>query len=140
MYESDVMTVLIARQTMRPMAEPVCASGVTSGLFASGSQMESFKRKPGNPNEALDALDRLKKVLLDAGLESLYSVPVRHCPEAFGVVLEAKDRVNRIAKVLPGWKLVYSGDTRPCPALIEAAKDATILIHEVIFSYCLSLG
>lgn len=129
------MTMLIARQTMRPSAEAVHASGVTSGLFAPGSKMESFKRKPANPSEAADVLDRLNKVLSDAGLESLYSVPVRHCPEAFGVVLESKCRINRLAKVLPGWKVVYSGDTRPFQDLIEAAKDATILIHEVIFAY-----
>jgi ribonuclease Z len=29
-----------------------------------------------------------------------------------------------------GWKLVYSGDTRPCDNLVEMGKDATLLIHE----------
>jgi ribonuclease Z len=29
--------------------------------------------------------------------------------------------------------LVYSGDTRPCDLLIEAGKNATILIHEGTF-------
>ncbi|KAJ3703724.1 hypothetical protein LUZ61_007429 [Rhynchospora tenuis] len=126
------MQFLDCRQTMRTL-EAVYANEVTSSLFAPGSKMESFKRKPGNPSEAMDVLDRLKEVLSDAGLNSLYSVPVRHCPEAFGLVLEAKDRVSRIAKVSPGWKVVYSGDTRPCPALIEASKNATILIHEATF-------
>ncbi|KAJ3700994.1 hypothetical protein LUZ61_004699 [Rhynchospora tenuis] len=126
------MQFLDCRQTMRTL-EAVHANEVTSSLFAPGSKMESFKRKPGNPSEAMDVLDRLKEVLSDAGLNSLYSVPVRHCPEAFGLVLEAKDRVSRIAKVSPGWKVVYSGDTRPCPALIEASKNATILIHEATF-------
>jgi ribonuclease Z len=124
------VTVLIARQTMRFKEEADHASGVMSSLFAAGSKMESFKRKPANPIEASDVLDKLNKVLSFAGLESLYSVPVMHCPEAYGVVLEAKCRVNG-TKVFPGWKVVYSGDTRPCEALIEAAKDATILIHEV---------
>ena len=31
------------------------------------------------------------------------------------------------------WKLVYSGDTRPCPALTAASKNATVLIHEATF-------
>ncbi|KAJ3702903.1 hypothetical protein LUZ61_006608 [Rhynchospora tenuis] len=126
------MQFLDCRQTIR-MSESVQTNQVTSSLFAPGSKMESFKRKPGNPSEAMDVLDRLKEVLSDAGLNSLYSVPVRHCPEAFGLVLEAKDRVSRIANVSPGWKVVYSGDTRPCPALIEASKNATILIHEATF-------
>lgn len=32
------------------------------------------------------------------------------------------------------WSLVFSGDTRPCPALVKAAKGATVLIHEVRMS------
>ncbi len=33
-----------------------------------------------------------------------------------------------------GRKLVISGDTRPCPALVEASRDADVLIHEATFS------
>ena len=43
--------------------------------------------------------------------------PVRH---AFGFVFEAAGR-----------RLVLSGDTRPCPALAEAARGAELLLHEV---------
>jgi len=35
---------------------------------------------------------------------------------------------------IPGRKVVYTGDTRPCQAVIELAKDADILIHEAMFS------
>lgn len=34
----------------------------------------------------------------------------------------------------PGRKLVISGDTRPCPALIEASAGADLLVHESTFS------
>ncbi|MBJ6760169.1 ribonuclease Z [Myxococcaceae bacterium JPH2] len=34
----------------------------------------------------------------------------------------------------PGRKLVLSGDTRPCPALVKASRDADLLIHESTFS------
>ena len=30
--------------------------------------------------------------------------------------------------------MIISGDTRPCAALIEAAKDADLLVHEATFS------
>ncbi|WAQ97010.1 RNZ2-like protein [Mya arenaria] len=33
-----------------------------------------------------------------------------------------------------GWKLVYSGDTMPCKALIKEGKDCDILIHEATFT------
>ncbi|KDD72113.1 hypothetical protein H632_c3845p0, partial [Helicosporidium sp. ATCC 50920] len=32
-----------------------------------------------------------------------------------------------------GWKLVFSGDTRPCEAVVRAARDATLLVHEATF-------
>ncbi len=31
------------------------------------------------------------------------------------------------------WKVVFSGDTRPCAAVVEAARGATLLIHEATF-------
>ncbi|MFY1827930.1 ribonuclease Z [Myxococcus fulvus] len=34
----------------------------------------------------------------------------------------------------PGRKLVISGDTRPCAAVVKAAQDADLLIHESTFS------
>ena len=34
----------------------------------------------------------------------------------------------------PGRKLVLSGDTRPCEAMVDAARQADILIHESTFS------
>ncbi|PPD78414.1 hypothetical protein GOBAR_DD24665 [Gossypium barbadense] len=80
--------------------------------------------------ETFALLNRLKKVLNEAGIERLISFPVVHCPESFGVVLKAADRINSIGKAIPGWKVVYSGDTRPCSEMIEASQGATILIHE----------
>jgi ribonuclease Z len=39
---------------------------------------------------------------------------------------------------LQGWKLVYSGDTRPCAALARAGAGATLLIHEATFAPALA--
>ena len=38
-----------------------------------------------------------------------------------------------VGKSRPGRRLVYSGDTRPCPAIIEAATGADLLVHEATF-------
>ncbi len=54
-------------------------------------------------------------------LVSCIGVPVQHCRDAFGVVLHLRC----------GIKLVYSGDTRPCDALVLAGFGAALLIHEV---------
>ncbi|MCK4491050.1 MAG: ribonuclease Z [Candidatus Altiarchaeales archaeon] len=36
---------------------------------------------------------------------------------------------------IPGRKIVYSGDTRPCDSVTELATDADILIHDATFSH-----
>lgn len=61
--------------------------------------------------------------LFQMGLESVLTVPVIHCSQSYGIVLQHRD----------GWKLVYSGDTRPCHQLAMAGKGATLLIHEATF-------
>lgn len=50
---------------------------------------------------------------------------------ADGTVVRASDVVGPLR---PGRKMVYTGDTRPCEATIEAAKHADLLIHEATFS------
>lgn len=104
-----------------------------SNLFAKGSRMESYWKRPGSPTDALAAFPLLKRILREAGLEALISFPVIHCPQAYGVVLKAADRTNSTWKKIPGWKIVYSGDTRPCPELVKASRGATVLIHEATF-------
>ncbi|XP_042499299.1 tRNase Z TRZ3, mitochondrial-like isoform X2 [Macadamia integrifolia] len=109
---------------------------IETTLFARGSRMQSYWNKPDSPGDTgmgFQNLMKLKKVLDEAGLEALISVPVVHCPQAFGIVLKAAERMNSVGKRIPGWKLVYSGDTRPCPELIDASHGATVLIHEATF-------
>lgn len=38
-----------------------------------------------------------------------------------------------VGRSRPGRRLVYSGDTRPAPAIIEASKGADLLVHEATF-------
>jgi ribonuclease Z len=107
-----------------------------SNLFARGNRMQSYWKRPGSPVDngmVFPSLKRLKEVLSEAGLEALISFPVVHCPQAFGIALKAAERINTVGKVIPGWKIVYSGDTRPCPELVEASRGATILIHEASY-------
>ena len=65
----------------------------------------------------------VQQVLSNLGISRLINVPVVHCYQAYAIVLEFN----------AGWKLVYSGDTRPCPSLNEAGQGATLLIHEATF-------
>ncbi|KAL4039277.1 hypothetical protein IC575_002928 [Cucumis melo] len=107
-----------------------------ASLFVKGSRMQSYWKGPSSPvdiSTAVPLLKRLNEVLNEAGLEALISFPVVHCPQAYGVVLKAAERVNLDGKGIPGWKIVYSGDTRPCPKLMEASRGATLLIHEATF-------
>ncbi|XP_075435752.1 zinc phosphodiesterase ELAC protein 2 isoform X2 [Ascaphus truei] len=53
-------------------------------------------------------------------LEKFETCLVRHCRNAFACAMVHKS----------GWKLVFSGDTMPCDALVQMGKNATLLIHE----------
>ncbi|XP_033040396.1 zinc phosphodiesterase ELAC protein 2 isoform X3 [Trachypithecus francoisi] len=67
------------------------------------------------------AVARLISSLLGTcDLEEFQTCLVRHCKHAFGCALVHTS----------GWKVVYSGDTMPCEALVRMGKDATLLIHE----------
>jgi hypothetical protein len=48
-------------------------------------------------------------------------VPVIHCRDACGIVIALRC----------GVRVVYSGDTRPCDALVSAGFGASVLVHEV---------
>ncbi|KAG6872909.1 hypothetical protein C0995_005315 [Termitomyces sp. Mi166 len=54
------------------------------------------------------------------GLESFNTVDVRHKTRCYGAIIKHRD----------GWSVVFSGDTEPSSSLVNAGKDATLLIHE----------
>ncbi|ESW22643.1 hypothetical protein PHAVU_005G170100 [Phaseolus vulgaris] len=135
-FEDDSQGNSVDSQTLNNKNGDVIASNVDSTLFARGSRMQSCFRRPGCPVDkdvVYPILKKLKEVIQEAGLKALISFPVVHCPQAFGVVLKAEEKTNSVGKLIPGWKIVYSGDTRPCPELVEASRGATVLIHEATF-------
>ncbi|KAI3929419.1 hypothetical protein MKW92_010446 [Papaver armeniacum] len=91
------------------------------------------ERPAGEETMVFKNQQKLKQVLTEAGLQAIISVPVIHCRNAFGIVLQAVERLSTEGKTIPGWKLVYSGDTVPCQNLKDASKRATVLIHEATF-------
>ena len=44
-----------------------------------------------------------------------------------------KIRIEEVANLQKGLKVVYSGDTKPCDNIVELAKDADLLIHDATF-------
>ncbi|KAJ2743674.1 hypothetical protein GGI20_003565 [Coemansia sp. BCRC 34301] len=71
---------------------------------------------------------KVDKLASDLGLEDIKTCSVVHCPWAYGLSLTHSS----------GWKLVYSGDTRPCANLVTlgraGSKSPTILLHEATHS------
>ncbi|GLJ12775.1 hypothetical protein SUGI_0197490 [Cryptomeria japonica] len=67
--------------------------------------------------------DLVSRLLENLQLCSMRCVWVDHCFQSCGLVLSS----------MSGWSMVYSGDTRPCKALIEAGMGCTLLIHEATF-------
>lgn len=61
----------------------------------------------------------------ELGLSTLRTCYVVHCPNAFGIALTMSE-----ASASKPFKLTYSGDSKPCDALVELGADSTLLIHE----------
>jgi ribonuclease Z len=57
------------------------------------------------------------------GLTRFSTVDVDHGCRAWGAVIDHSE----------GWRVVYSGDTRPSSQLAMAGAGATLLIHEATF-------
>ncbi|KAF7724572.1 Zinc phosphodiesterase ELAC protein 2 [Apophysomyces ossiformis] len=72
------------------------------------------------PESLKKSRNNLVELRKELGLRKFDAVEVFHCRWAYGLTLEHES----------GWKLVYSGDTRPCDNLIESGQNATLLIHE----------
>jgi ribonuclease Z len=66
------------------------------------------------------SLERATELRTALGLDRLETVYVQHGCKCYGVVVGHQD----------GWSVVFSGDTLPTDALVEAGKGATVLVHE----------
>ena len=90
------------------------------GPTAVGKWLKEYKRTCENADflfyDCANFADSLSAV-------HFQTVPVIHCRDAYGMVLHYP----------AGLKVVYSGDTRPCEALVEAGSNASLLIHEATY-------
>jgi len=67
------------------------------------------------------------------------TVRVLHPCNSFACILDIELRaIDKMPTAAGTARLVYSGDTKPCDALIHAGQGATILIHEATFDSSLS--
>ncbi|XP_062466564.1 zinc phosphodiesterase ELAC protein 2 [Pezoporus occidentalis] len=66
------------------------------------------------------AKEFVSSLLESYDLAEFQTCEVQHCKNAFACAMIHKS----------GWKVVYSGDTMPCMALVQMGKNATLLIHE----------
>lgn len=101
-------------------------------MWPSGAPRESPVLPTPSPSPALcppqqiptDLRALVEGVRETLGLTRFESVRVNHCAHAYGLVLAGGEGER-------AWKVVFSADTRPCDQLVEAAKGATVFIHEV---------
>ncbi|EPX74441.1 3'-tRNA processing endonuclease Trz2 [Schizosaccharomyces octosporus yFS286] len=65
-------------------------------------------------------LIKYRLLLQELDLTSFETVAAVHCPFSYCMQFTGNE----------GWKIAYSGDTRPSEEFIEIGKDATVVIHE----------
>jgi ribonuclease Z len=85
------------------------------------AQRVAHERRPSTRALEVEVREFAAGSLVDEAGLRVGAVAVAHQPVeyAYGFIFEAEGR-----------KLVFSGDTAYCPALIEAAADADVLVHE----------
>ena len=92
-------------------------------------QRIAHEARPSTAALELEVTEIAGGARLEIGALAVEAVPVDHAPvrHAFGFVF--RDAAG--AGTGGGPRIVLSGDTRRCPALIEAARGAELLVHEV---------
>lgn len=73
-----------------------------------------------HPDQKARFWSTVQDLFRDLGVAELRTPFVAHRGAAFGLCLKHSS----------GWKLAYSGDTKPCGAFVQAGEGATVLIHE----------
>ncbi len=101
-------------------------------------QIECAKTQHNVPNMSYSLIEKKKpKFLKDKAIE----LGIQPGPDFGklhdGIEVKIEDKIIKPEQVLgkyrKGIKITYSGDTRPCDALVDLAKDSDILIHESTF-------
>ncbi|GAA5982370.1 hypothetical protein JCM5350_006161, partial [Sporobolomyces pararoseus] len=92
------------------------------GLYSNNVRfIDNFLLEPGKQlQEGSRTIENYRDLLELLGLEAVAAVPVLHRCRAWGAVITHRS----------GWRVVFSGDTMPCDALVEHGQGASVLIHE----------
>ncbi|EPS43282.1 hypothetical protein H072_2773 [Dactylellina haptotyla CBS 200.50] len=75
---------------------------------------------------------RVEEMMTDLSLKTVQTSRAVHCRGSYTVAFTFKSFAEQ------GFKVAYSGDTRPTDGFIEIGKDCTVLIHEATFDDILS--
>lgn len=132
---ADLWTLVVGgwhqgrREPLQVYADPAVgrlARGLEAAWAEERAQRLAFEQRPNRRGFGLEVTPiEAGQRLVFPGLEvEVVAVDHRPVEPAFGFVFRGADRV-----------LAISGDTRPSPALIEAARGCDLLVHEV-FVHC----
>lgn len=113
-------------EPLRLLADPAVArlaQGLEAAWAEERAQRLAFEQRPNGAGFGLriEPIAAGRRLRLGALEVEIVAVDHRPVEPAFGVVLRAFGRT-----------VAVSGDTRRCPALIEAARGADLLVHEVL--------
>lgn len=123
-----------------PFATPILAMSPGTVLREEGYRIEAFSTRHTRESMGLALIEDDRPGRFDVERARALGVPegpsfgALHRGESVrledGRIVEPADLVGPPRR---GRRLVYSADTRPCPATIEIARRADILVHEATF-------
>lgn len=111
----DPLQVYSSEPTLRKLEALFRATSVTHSINQDGVDTAQ-----GNPVVRWTPVEDSQRIAISPEVEA-WAFPVDHIPGAMGWAVSAS-----------GITLVFSGDTRFCPRVAEAARGADVLIHEVL--------
>lgn len=124
---------MLNRTTTPVLLGPKGTRNFCDHLFENGAYQTDFRARSAYPLRQAnlnavrpDVREIEPGVVFDDGELRIIANHVDHLPhevcECFGVRVEVQGKV-----------IAFSGDTKPCAAMIELARDADLLIHECTF-------
>ena len=105
-----------------------------------GYRVDSFATDHGVPSVGYAVIEDVRPGRFDVDEARRLGVPDGPMFGALqrgeAVTLDGGSRIDPgmvLGPSRPGRRVVFSGDTRPCPAMVEAAAGADLLVHEATF-------
>jgi len=139
---ADTLDHMLSMGTFKPDALEIQVHEIDEGTVIKGEKYSITASRVEHTKNSLGYLFQedakrafIKQKALDLGIPEGHLFSKLQRGEAIEYEGKTYDPNQVLADPVPGRKIVYTGDTRACDAILEMAKGADILIHDGTYSH-----